>query len=246
MSDNERRIRIFEKWVELDDKKEAFYGTKVARMLDGFKVTYYAVNKNYQDLLSAFNSYETNPKFLDGIEITESTMFFNELSRLILNYLSSTYSLLKQGEESSKTEKFEVANSFYSSKMHFLHSNNCFCFCQCLRHIVQHFEQLVLMEHYSRSGVEMGKPPKQSISLRKKDLLELQGNLRPKVEREGFVRYIEYNTDIDLKSTISQYQDLITGFYLEFDNKMRELYASDLKELESISEEIRKVRMELS
>jgi hypothetical protein len=245
MSDNERRIKIFEKWAELDDKKEALHGIKVARMLDGFKVTYYAVNKNYHDLLSALNGYESNPKFLDDKEVTKRSLFFNDLSRLILNYLSSTYSLLQQAEKSTRKGKFEKAKDYYSVKKRCLQSNACFSFCMCLRHIAQHFEQIVLMEHFSREGIEVGKPPKQNITLRKKELL-LQDTLYPQIEREGFENYINSSKNIDLKCAIEEYQKLINNFYQGFADKMRELYISDLQEYEAVNEEIHKLREQLN
>ncbi len=40
MGDNERRITLFKRWDELNDKKEEVYGAKVSKMLDGLNVTY--------------------------------------------------------------------------------------------------------------------------------------------------------------------------------------------------------------
>jgi hypothetical protein len=101
-----------------------------------------------------------------------------------------------------------------------------------------------LVLSFSREGVERGKPAKQNVTLRKKKLLESGKGLHSP-ERKGFERYINNNSDIDVKRVTAQYQDLLQNFYQDFDSRLRELYVTDLKEYKAIEEEIRKVRTEL-
>lgn len=240
------RIALFKKWATLDEKRETLYGTKVYQMLNSFKTTHYTVNKNYQELSSAINSYEVNTKLWDNEKQEERILFFRELSRLLHNYLTSTYTLISQGKEISKNKKYKKLELFYNKKIGSLQSDDSYNFSRCLRHITQHYELLALVFHFSRIGIEMGKPAKQSIILDNKSLLDRKEGLHPKPEREGFTRYINNHDKIDLKIVLNQYQSLLDNFFEEFRLKTRDLYAKELKEYYIISEEIDRVRLELS
>lgn len=238
------RIAIFEKWATLDKKRETLYGTKVSQILNSFRTTYYTVNKNYQELSSAINSYEANTKLWDNEKLEERKLFFTELSRLLHNYLASTYTLISQGEKISK--KYEKIMIFYDNKIDSLKSDDSYNFSRCLRHITQHYELLGLVAHFSRIGIEVGKPAKQSIILEKKSLLDRKDELHPKPEREGFIKYINNHDEIDLKFVLNQYQSLLDNFFEQFHLKTRELYAKELEEYYMISEEIDRLQLELS
>ena len=238
------RIAIFEKWATLIEKRETLYGTKVSQMLNSFRTTHYTVNKNYQELSSAINSYEANTKLWDNEKREERILFFMELSRLLHNYLASTYTLISQGEKIS--EKHEKIRIFYNNEIASLRSDDSYNFSRCLRHITQHFELLDLVAHFSRIGIEIGQPAKQSIILEKKSLLDRKDELFRNPEREGFVRYIDNHAEIDLKFVLNQYQSLLDNFFEQFRLKTRELYAKELEEYSVISEEIVRLQLELS
>ncbi len=239
MSQN-RRLQILEKLALLDEKKGTLYGTKVSQMLNNFRNTHYAVNKNYQELSTAINSYEANTTFLINI-MKERVLFFAELSRLLHNYLASTYTLIAQGKKLS--ERYERISDFYKTKIGSLQSDDSYNFSRCLRHLTQHYELLDLVAHFSRMGI--GQPFRQSILLTKESLLERKEELYPILEREGFVRYIENHNEIDLKLALNQYQSLVDNFFEQFQIKTRELYSKELKENEEVDNEIQQLTLEL-
>ena len=75
-------------------------------------------------------------------------LFFREFSRLLHNYLSSTYTLIQQVKELS--EEYEKVREFHKIKIAFLHNDNSHNFSRCLRHITQHFELLEFVARFSR------------------------------------------------------------------------------------------------
>jgi phage baseplate assembly protein W len=77
---NQKRIAIFQKWAALDEKMRGLYGTKVSQMLNSFRTSNYTVNKNYQELSTAINSYEANTKILNPEKQEERMLFFREFS----------------------------------------------------------------------------------------------------------------------------------------------------------------------
>jgi hypothetical protein len=235
--------RIFDKLATLDKKRETLYGTNVSQMLNSFRTTHYTVNKNYQELSSAINSYEANTKLWDNEKREERILFFMELSRLLHNYLASTYTLISQGEKIS--EKYEKIRFFYNNKIDSLRSDDSYNFSRCLRHITQHHELLALVARFSRIGIEIGKPAKQSIILEKKSLLDKKDELYHTPEREGFIRYINNHDEIDLKFVLTQYQLLLDNFFEQIHLKTRELYAKELEEYYMISKEIDRLQLEL-
>jgi hypothetical protein len=240
---NQKRIAIFETWANLDGKKKGLYGYKVSQMLDSFGTTYYIVNKNYQELSLALNSYEAKTKFWEPERQEERFLFFKEFSRLLHNYLSSTYTLIKQSYKISKEHKKSVR--FYEKKIASLHKEDSYNFSMCLRHITQHFELLELEAHFSRRGIEIGQPFKRSIILGKDSLLERKYDLKEGVERDGFIKYVDSLDNIDLKIVLSEYQLLLVNFFEQFNLKTRELYASELKEYEAVDKEIQQLQLEL-
>ena len=243
-------MQILEKWAELDEKMRGLYGTKVSQMLNSFRTTHYTVNKTYQELFTAINSYEVNTKIWNPEKQEERMLFFREFSRLLHNYLSSTYTLIQQAKELS--EEYEKVREFYKIKIAFLHNDNSYNFGRCLRHITQHFELLELVARFSRIGIEIGQPAKQSIILEKKLLDDKKGNdkkgeskLHPPVEREGFIKYLDEHDEIDLKIVLNQYQSLLDNFFEQFNLKTRELYAKDIEEYDEVNNEIQQLQLEL-
>lgn len=239
------RHALFAKWMELDEKRETLEGTKISQMLNNFKNTHCTVSKNYQELSSVITDYEANTKFWKSEKLEEMKLaLYEELSKLLHNYLASTYTLISQGKEIS--EKFKKLKSFYKNKIDSLWSDDSYDFSRCLRHITQHHESLTLFFHFSRIGIEIGKPAKQSITLDNKRLLEKKDELYPKPEREGFIRYINNHDMIDLKIVLNQYQSLLDNFFEEFQLKIRKVYAKEFEEYYVIREEIDRVRLKLS
>jgi hypothetical protein len=238
---NQKRIAIFEKWATLDEKLETLYGTKIYRMLSNFKGTYYAVSKNYRELSIAIAKYEGNSTFWSTLTHKDRILFFRELSRLLHNYLSSTFTLIQHNMElRNKCDRISVE---YKSKIDALQSNDCYNFIRGLRNITQHIELPSLLGHFSREKINH--PTIQSIILGKQSLLLREKDICSRSEREGFGRYIRAEKEIDLKIALNQYQCLLKDFYNWFYHRFDQLYSKELKEYDAVDNEIQQLQLEL-
>ena len=83
------------KFVELFEKREKLKGTKITRTLRNLSTSQYAVNKNYEELHAAITSYECNMEIWDVKNRAQFEAFLWELSRLVQNYVLSTYTLIE-------------------------------------------------------------------------------------------------------------------------------------------------------
>ncbi len=227
---SQEQFEIVERLNELTDKQETLEGTKIVIMLRQFKSTHYAVNRNYQELSLAMANYEGNSALWNSGK--ERTLFFRELSRLLHNYLSSTFSLIRHN--SRFCEKYSKLKEEYDARVNALEPNDCYVFIKDLRNITQHIEFPYLLTHFSREEQQI----KQSI------LLEKQ-RLPSKKLSAGSKRYIRVNQEVDLKVVLNQYQCLIKDFYKWFYQRVGELYSKELEEFATIEKEICKLRSKL-
>ena len=126
------------KWKELIDKHETLEGTKIFRMLLSLSTSNYAVNRNYQELSLAINNYEVNLEIWDVQKRQIFNAFMRELSRLLQNYLSSTFSLIRHNVKLCKDLQCSTLNEEYARKIEVLNTNDCFSFIKDLRNFSQH------------------------------------------------------------------------------------------------------------
>jgi hypothetical protein len=236
------RVELFQKWAALDERKRALFGTKLVRMLNSFGNMDYIMSRNYDDLIFLFGEYEKKTEIWQSNCSKKQVSFFREFSRLLHNYLASTYTLIEQAKKLSET--YEEVARIYEKKRLTLSSNDCYCFCRCLRHITQHLELLELLTHFSLKGNGTGKSVKLTMILNKDLLLESGEALRAN-EKEGFVRYICNHKEADLKKAIMEYQNLLVIFYREFDTAIKVQYANALQEFYSVVNEIQGIQLEL-
>ncbi len=81
--------------IALIDKREKLKGTKIFNDLQNLATTQYFVMKNHQELITQIAFYEKDSISIWNItERDKFQAFLRELSRLIHNYLSSTFSLI--------------------------------------------------------------------------------------------------------------------------------------------------------
>jgi hypothetical protein len=222
----------------LTDEKELLQGTKIVIMIRALKSSYYMVNRNYQELCNLISKYEES----DISEIFKDkgfANFFKELSRLVHNYLSSTFSLIRHASRIQKKLtklNHSTLQEEYNREVSALQSNDCYWFINDLRVITQHVELPILNAFFSRE-IDWQKA-KQSIILDRKSLLLEVKDARSK-------RYVNTNQKIDLKVALKQYQALVKGFYKWFFPRVGKLYSKELKEYNTNEREINKCLTEL-
>ncbi len=203
-------------------------------MLLNLSTSQYAVNRNYQELSLAINNYEVNWEIWDVQKRQIFHAFMRELSRLLHNYLSSTFSLIRHNVKLCKDLQCSTLNKEYALKIEVLNKNDCFLFIKDLRNFSQHVGLPVLSAQLNiHNRQDKGQEIKQRILLDKGALLEDSKNWN----RDSRA-YIQAHKDIDLKLVLYEYQELIKWFYDWFYKRVTELYAKELNEMHEIESKI--------
>lgn len=208
-------------------------------MLFHLSGSHYAVSKNYEELISKFTFYEGNIEIWDVKKRQELNFFLRELSRLLLNYLSSTFSLIRHYANVRDKLSCSEINKNYSKEVIVLDSNDCCWFVKDLRKVAQHEGLPVLSAQFSFSRLKGTPEFKQRILLDKNALLE------SKDLKQGSKRYINSQKEIDLKSVINEYQKLVDNFFIWFNAEVNRIYFKQLQEFGEIDREIGDANREL-
>ena len=107
-------------------------------MIINLASSHYAVNKNYQELLNAIISHEGNLKIWDVNNRRMLNAFLIEVSRLLHNYLSSTFSLIRHNVKLCKDLNCPELDEEYSEKVKALKEKQVVVFVYDLRTFAQH------------------------------------------------------------------------------------------------------------
>lgn len=223
------------KYVELLNAREKLEGTRIFRMLLNLATSQYAVYRNYDELSSAINKYEGDLEIwsIDKRGLLEA--FLRELTRLLQNYLSSTYSLIEHNRRFCEDLNCSELNKSYSEKIRDLRRNDCVIFVRDLRTFSQHIGLPLLIGEISLKKLNMDSNTsefKQRILLQKEELFKWKG------WNEASNNYVKSHEEIDLKLVLNEYQSLIKTFYEWFYKKVTELYSKDLTEYATITSEL--------
>jgi hypothetical protein len=226
-----------EKLRLLAEKRDTLEGSKLYKMLLNLATTHYAVNRNYEELSAAIKSYEGNIEIWDIRNRDKLNSFLREIARLLHNYLSSTFSLIRHtsklcGDLGSKEFRKE-----YDKKVTDFNSNGCVYFIRDLRNFSQHVG--IPPPAASVSPVSGNSGFKSRIILTKKTLLKW------KEWKGGSVKFILSTGDINLRTVIDQYQNLLTRFYLWFYRRVIEYHKSEFDEFIKVEREIGDLNTEL-
>lgn len=223
----------------LIEKREGLEGTKIFRMLLNLGTSHYAVSKNYQELSSAFAFYEGNLEIWNVRKHHELSLFLREFSRLLHNYLSSTFSLIRHNAKLCNDLECPELTQEYLKQVDFLNANSCVWFVKDLRHFAQHVGLPIPSAQLSFSTNHGKSELKHKILLDKDTLLDW------KEWKKGSKDYINTHDEIDLKLAINEYQTLVRGFFMWFVKKVVQLYSSQIQEFVKIDREIGRLNQEL-
>jgi hypothetical protein len=223
----------------LVQKREQLEGTRIFGMLLNLDTSHYAVSKNYQELSSAFAFYEGNLEIWDVKKRQKLDFFLRELSRLLHNYLSSTFSLIRHNVKLCNELDSVELNQEYSKAIKALELNDCYWFVKDLRNSAQHVGLPILSAQLSFSRNQGNPEVKHRILLDKEILLNW------KEWKKGSKNYINSHKEIDLKLVINEYQLLVRNFYVWFNKTIVQRFSKQLQEFAEIDREICKLSHEL-
>jgi len=223
--------------MELTKKRESMQGTKIHRQLMNLATTHYAVNRNYQELSIAIASYEGNIAIWDVKKRNELQTFLREISRLLHNYLSSTFSLIRHTSKLCEDLRCTELRKEYDKKVNDFNSNDCVFFIKDLRNFAQHVGLPKPTANVS--------PVHHNVGFRSRILLGKGSLLSWKEWKAGSKRYILTSPEIDLKVVVNQYQALLNQFYLWFYQRVIHQYPREFEEFTKIDGEIGRISAEL-
>lgn len=209
-------------------------GYHLVNRINQFYLTNYIFTKNYEELLTIIKK-QIEPSY--SIELMkyenrkECEKFQIKTIRLLHNYITSAISLVDHTrvfvrEVYSQNESFMIE---YDDKIKETFANNPLSiFIKCFRQYIQHFQTPIIATVTNITDNEEDLETKIVIS--KKTLLNFTGW---KTLAKSYIDSIENNLDIE--STIKQYDTLVNGFYSWFENRQSEIHKKDFDEMSQIN-----------
>jgi hypothetical protein len=223
------------KYIELLDTREKLEGTRIFRMLLNLATSQYAVNRNYHELSSAINKYENDLEIWSINKRELFQAFLRELTRLLQNYLSSTYSLIEHNRRFCVDLDSSELNKPYFEKIKELRRNDCVVFVRDLRTFSQHIGLPLLSGQISFKKLSVDSD---NSEFKQRILLQKDEFNKWKDWRKASENYIKSHEEIDLKLVLNEYQSLIKTFYEWFYKKVTELYSRELMEYYKITSKL--------
>jgi hypothetical protein len=221
------------KFLELINKRDLLEGATIQRMLFNLATAHFAVNRNYEELVNGINYIEGNLPIWDVKNRKIFDSILREISRLLHNYLSSTFTLIQHNVKLCHDLKNGELDTQYNTKVKELDENPTVSFIKNLRTFAQHVGLPILSARFSINNItSTGPQAEQSVQLDKETLLRWNN------WRAASRAFIESHGDIDLKTVLKDYQGLITSFYNWFYAAVTSLFSQQLKELDAINRQI--------
>jgi hypothetical protein len=229
----EKNLQLF----HLVEVREKLQGNKIFFALKNLGTSKYAVDKNYKELDKAIAFYEGNLEIWNIKKRHEFNSFIVEFSRLLQNYLSSTFSLIRHNVRICNDLESKVLNKEYNHAVSILNSNDIVVFIKDLRNSVQHVGLPLLSAQLS--FVKDESELKHLILLDKEVISRDLANWKSK-------KYVASIEEINLKDVLKQYQNLINEFYEWFFKRASQIFSKEIKEFVDIDIQIGELNKSLN
>ncbi len=210
----------------LMDKREKLKGSKIFNDIQNLATSHYFVIRNYQELERQVTLYEKDSINIWGVTKRDKFQaFLRELSRLIHNYLSSTFSLISHSSNFCDQLQNKTLRKDYDEMVAKLKLYDCYHFVKDLRRFNQHIGLPLIS-----AQLDFRSDPNEiqsKILFDKKVLLSWHGN---NAWTSGSKNYLNTHKEIEVTAVFSEYQGLIKEFYDWFFKKTSSVYTNELKE----------------
>lgn len=199
------------KYLELIDKREKLEGTRIFGMLLNLSTSRYTINRNYDELSRIITKLESDLEIWSVAKRGLFEAYLRELTRLLQNYLSSTYSLIEHYRHFCIDLHCSELDELYSEKVRKLRSNDCVVFVRDLRTFSQHIGLPLLSGQISihKSSLESN-----DSEIKQRILLEKGEFERWTDWNEISKKYIMSHQEIELKVVLNEYQSLARAHYV--------------------------------
>lgn len=230
---------------KLFKKREKLHGYKILTELESLNRTYFIVEHNFDDLMEYIKKCQNELIF----EIFENGQIANntklETLRLLHNYLSSIQSLIDHIRKTNKNIDSNELNEYYEDEMIKFSKNNLVIFIKNFRNYIQHFKIPLLAQQFHISKLENQKVLTMedidarnakfefNTFLNKKELLKWD-----RWNRQSITYIKKYIGKKELKTIISEYQNMNSKHYEDFCDKVYEIYKKEIDIVYNINVEI--------
>ncbi|HEC88780.1 MAG TPA: hypothetical protein ENI52_05640 [Thermoplasmata archaeon] len=223
-----------------------FERERTTKLLKSLAIMEGALNKNYQELSDAIESYYRDFKDFEREDLPQLYQLLDEINRLFHNYLASVYSLDNHTRifyrilfNEQLNEEFKRFKNLNKEHKQFLRE---------LRAFIQHYGLFSPIAWMNRRTIydERGEGVDQYLLLEKRKLLALDKKflLGWRGWDNGVKKYIEgYEESIDLEVLINEYQKSTKEIYDRLYKKVIEIYSKKYPEMKKLISEIEKRRI---
>ena len=223
-----------------------FERERTTNLLKNLAIMEYILNKNYQELSDAVESYYRDFKDWKRKDLPQLYRLLGEINRLFHNYLASVYSLdnhtiifyriLFNKRFNEEFKSFKNQNKKHKQ------------FLIELRAFIQHYGLFSPIARITYKTVynEKGEGVDQHLLLDKRKLLTLDKKflLGWRGWSDGTKKYIErYEESIDLKVLINEYQKSTKEIYDRLYKKVIDIYSKKYPEMKKLISELEKIRI---
>lgn len=179
--------------------------------------------RNYQELENQIIPYEKDIGIWEITKRDKLQAFLRELSRLIHNYLSSTFSLISHSSNFCEQLHNKNLRKEYDEMVAKLKFYDCYHFVKDLRRFNQHIGLPII-------AAQLSMHPKDSNGFQSRILFAKKTLLNWDGWTSGSKNYLKRHEEIEVKTVFSEYQGLIKEFYDWFYKKVSSVYVNELNE----------------
>lgn len=209
-------------------------GWRIYKKIENLQVSKYVFDRNHDELYQTINLFMTDwEKALQSFKASQekgAKIFLNEISRLLLNYLSSAKTLIDHTRKLYQEEYKNLSFSkVYQNKINETFAESPLAkFIQDLRNYSLH--RSIPISGFSYDIVSTNKDS-EKVYLVKKNLLEWNGWTTKAKE------FLDTsNEEIILLQLINKYTKKIKEFHEWFHNKQKEIHKKEFDELYALNE----------
>lgn len=230
-----------ERYVDLVDTLEELEATPIDQRLQFLETSFYIVQRNFEQMMGGLEFYQEADELWEMKNRPALDQFQQEFLRLVHNYIASYFSLYEHTQRIKNHVGSEELENQYEDKLDETGIEEISSFLLRFRAYTQHYQlpPLVAKLEYETIDRETGEGvERRHLVFDRDSLLEWDdwGDSRSYVE--------EFDEHVDFLDIAEEYQEKIREFTDWFDQAVREVYAEEFSELESVKAELNEITRE--
>jgi len=218
---------------DLHSKHESLRGTRIMRLTKNLTVTHYALNANFRQIVQFLNGFESDSRIFSLDNRNELNALMYELSRLFLNYVSSSSALVDHVRKVRKEFSNKELDNLFEKNLANIKKNEYIIFFKDLRNYTIHDKMPPVLANFRVENKADGQVAKQSLCLAKDELLK-SSSLSGKTK----IFLNSLDQEIDIKIILEKHHTIVDKFHKNFYQSIVLTYKEELRELKLVEKEI--------